>query len=201
MFRIVIPTIVILAAIGSFLGYTSPQYEEIKAIKAEIASYNDALGNSKKLQSARKDLTNRYNAISLDSQEKLKKMLPDDIDNIRLILEIQKIVKQYPGMDLKNIKFDTTSGSTITPGQVSQVSAATIAQQNKPYGQLEMDFTVVGSYANFLKFLQDLEKNLRIIDVESISFSSTAPSGFSAATTAADTYNFNFKIRTYWLKN
>jgi len=201
MFRIIIPTIVILGAIASFFAYTSPQYKAIKSIKLEIASYDSALKDSTKLVTARKSLRDKYNSIPIESQEKLEKILPDNIDNIRFILELQKISKESSGISLKNIKFNAPSNTPVAPGQVAQVSTSTVALQNKPYNQAEMEFTAVGSYSNFLNFLQNLEKSLRIIDIESISFSSTESSGFSASTAPTDVYNFNFKVKTYWLKN
>jgi hypothetical protein len=46
--------------------------------------------------------------------------------------------------------------------------------------------------------LSDLEKSLRIADIESISFSAVEAPG---ALQVSDTYKYDLKIKTYWLKN
>ena len=53
-------------------------------------------------------------------------------------------------------------------------------------------------YNNFINFTRDLESNLRIVDISSIEFlsSTSVLSGSSP-----DSYKYNFKVKTYWLKN
>ena len=51
--------------------------------------------------------------------------------------------------------------------------------------------TVTASYDNFIAFLKDLEKSLRLVDVVSLTF--TAPE-------SSPTYDFTIGLKTYWLK-
>ena len=59
---------------------------------------------------------------------------------------------------------------------------------------MDISFSIEGSYQNFLKFVGDLDKSLRIVDVQSVTFSSLSDKD-------ASSYLYNFKIRTYWLKD
>ena len=53
--------------------------------------------------------------------------------------------------------------------------------------------------ASILALIKDLENNLRIVDIYSIEFSSSANTKLKSYLPEA--YKYNLKIRTYWLKN
>src|SRR5690349_1065682 len=95
MLRLIAPLILIGGAIVGFFALVSPLYKDITALKQEVAAYNQALDNSKALENERDKLTKKYNSIDPANLEKLEKMLPDSVDNIRLILEIEKIAAPY----------------------------------------------------------------------------------------------------------
>ncbi len=208
MFRLITPIIIIAIAITGFFIFTRPLFNDINDLKAQAASYDAALSNSKALENERDKLTAKYNSISPDDLDRIKKLLPDNIDNIRLILEIEKIASPY-GMVLKDVKYNATttktpaagtSGANATPPpSVATVQGGTTDQALEPkdYGIWDLAFSVSGTYENFINFTKDLQNNLRIVDVSSVAFSSdtdtkTNPSGI---------YKYDFKIQTYWLKN
>ena len=194
MTRFVIPIILIGISIVAFFMFTNPVYNNITLLWAEAASYDEALNNSKALENERDKLTAKYNSINPDNLTKLQKLLPENIDNIRLILEIEQLALPY-GMILKDIKYSTTntvsSQGGIMPEETAQLS-------NKDYGVWDLEFSTAGAYNNFINFTRDLESNLRIVDVSSIEFlsSTSVLSGSSP-----DSYKYNFKVKTYWLKN
>ena len=64
-----------------------------------MTSYNEALNNSKALEDKRDTLTAKYNTIDPNDLIKLQKLLPDNVDNIRLILEIGQIASLRNGFD------------------------------------------------------------------------------------------------------
>ncbi len=199
MFRSIIPIILIVLAVTGFLMFTNPLYQDISALRAQVASYNEALGNSKALENERDKLTTKYNAINPDDVTKVQKLLPDNVDNIRLILEIEKIATPY-GMALRDVKYDTTSKDkkgTETSGAIQPDVIDPNA--NKDYGTWNLEFSTQGTYHNFINFLHDLEKNLRIVDMVSIDFSSEVGAGLNPS--LSESYKYSFKIKTYWLKN
>lgn len=198
MLRYITPIILIGISIAGFFMLTSPMYKEITALKAESSSFNEALNNSKALENERDKLTTKYNTINPENLTKLSKLLPDSVDNIRLILEIEKIASPY-GMVLQDVKYDTITEKTdTTSGQTRVASGAIPIQENKDYGTWSLEFSTSGTYFNFLNFIKDLEKNLRIVDISSIQFSSDAGAGLSPS--SAGSYKYSFKIKTYWLK-
>ena len=202
MFRFAIPIILIGVAVTGFFMFVRPDYQTITDLRAKAVSYDQALSNSKSLEAERDKLTAKYNSIDLDNLTKLQKLLPDNVDNIRLILEIEKIASPY-GMVLKDVKYDTTSGKDTTTTK-SGIGAIT----NNDYGTWNLEFSTQGTYPNFLNFVKDLESNLRIVDISSIDFSSntspvmaTGTGNTGTNTVLSNSYKYTFKIKTYWLKN
>ena len=211
MMRYITPIILIGIAIAFFFMYTNPMYDGISGLNAQIASYNDALSRSKELEGERDTLTAQYNNIDPDNFAKIQTLLPDNINNIRLILEIGQIAAPY-GMTLSNVSYDsgddTTTGGTPSTTPVSAPvvqGSATTVPQDQDYGTFNLSFSTSGTYDNFINFTKDLESNLRIVDISSISFSSdtsvqTSSTNSSNANTP-EVYNYDFKIKTYWLKS
>jgi Tfp pilus assembly protein PilO len=204
------PIILIGISIALFFTITNPLYygdQGITALNAQIASYNQALDTSKELQNEKDQLTNTYNKINPDDLAKLQKLLPDNVNNIRLILEIEQIAAPY-GMILSDVKYDTTSNTTTTATNTTTATVVvggntTTSPESQDYGTFNLEFSVSGSYDNFMNFTKDLQNNLRIVDISSISFSSdtgTSTTG-GTKTNAQNTYKYDFKIKTYWLKS
>ncbi len=174
MMRFVTPVILIGIGLAVFFVFTNPIYNDILLLRTQVASYNEALDNSKALENERDKLTAKYNSIDPDNLTKLQKLLPENIDNIRLILEIEQIASPY-GMVLKDVKYNTimdkdNKGATAGVVGIPQVGAA--QSLRKDYGVWDLEFSTVSTYNNFINFTKDLENNLRIVDISSIEFSS-----------------------------
>ena len=200
MIRFITPIILLGIATSVFFLLVNPLYRGaggISELRAQIVSYNEALDNSKALEAERDKLTQKYNSIDPNNLAKLTKLLPDSVDNIRLILEIEQIAIPY-GMALKDIKYDANpTAKNAAPGVV----AGRTVGPNQNYGIWNLQFSTEGSYNNFLSFLKDLENNLRIVDVATVDFASDNSPAGSAGSAPADYYKYNFSIKTYWLKN
>lgn len=194
------PIVLVGIAVALFLAFANPLYKDIALLRVEVSDYNDALNNSKMLENERDKLTAKYNSIDPVNLIKLERLMPENVDNIRLILEIEQIAAPY-GMALQDVKYnviDPNEAILATGVQGAGVAKAT----PKDYGVFDLEFSTVGSYNNFINFTKDLESNLRIVDISSVVFSSDE-SGFPTKGTSSvsEIYRYNFKIKTYWLKN
>ncbi|MBI2046297.1 MAG: type 4a pilus biogenesis protein PilO [Parcubacteria group bacterium] len=177
--RYFIPIILIIAAIGVFFWLIDPLYKEIGTLGQQVASFNSALEKSKELQAVRDELLSKYNSFAATDLERLEKMLPDNVDNVRLIMDINNIAARY-NMSLKNTKI------TI----VDEAKSGLLGPNRKKYGTVQLEFSVSGPYGTFLAFLEDMEKSLRIVDVVGLSFASASK----------DFYDYTVLLQTYWLK-
>ncbi|HVT74858.1 MAG TPA: type 4a pilus biogenesis protein PilO [Candidatus Paceibacterota bacterium] len=174
----IISIILIVASFGLFFGYIDPAYTKVQSLRIDKADYDKALSNSKELQAERDKLLEKFNQMDKSDLDKLTKLLPDHIDNIRLIIDIDNMARTY-GMRIRNFKTDTGAKTD------------TIGKDVTPYGTLTLTFTTTAPYNTYLAFLHDLEKSLRVIDVTAAQFS---------ANDTNQLYDYNVTVKTYWLK-
>jgi Tfp pilus assembly protein PilO len=184
----ILPIILLVASLGLTFGFTKPTYSQIKDLKGEHAQYSDAVKKFDELIQKRDELTKKKDFFSPADLNKLDRILPDNVNNIGLIIEIQDIANRY-AFQLEDVRFDvpTKKASGTTPSSPQQALAS-----QKPYETFNFDFTVTGTYQNFIKFISDLESSSRLIDITSIQFSTR--DGSSA-------FRYSVKAQTYWLKS
>lgn len=174
------PIFLVGIAVALFVAYIDPTYQAVKELQAQAGQYDEALTQSTKLRKERDELLSKRNTFSTDNVRKLERLLPDNVDNIRLIIDIDNIASRY-GLQVRNVALgDTTSSSRNQ----------TVGQGQGAVGNVELGFSVGATYERFLAFLTDLEKSLRIVDVESIKL--------TPGTGDLDTYTL--QIKTYWLR-
>jgi Tfp pilus assembly protein PilO len=188
MNRNITALILIVLAIGVYFTYTSGQIAVLKSIQAENSQYLSAIDNAKKLINLRDSVLNQYNAISDGDKARLNKLVPDNIDNVRLIIDISGIAARH-GLTAAGIKTsaDTNISAASTP---SQSAPNQIVSGAGGLSTVTVTFNVTTTYTNFITFLQDLERSLRILDVTSITLSASD----------TGTYTYGVTLNTYWLK-
>ncbi|MDE2213046.1 MAG: type 4a pilus biogenesis protein PilO [Patescibacteria group bacterium] len=184
--RLLLPIILIIAAVGLFALYTNPTYQNIQTLQGQYAQYNSALTQSSQVRAMRDQLLARRNTFSSDDVNKLQLLLPDSVDDIRLIIDINDIAARYH-LQVQNVALNT--------GQ--QGNSQNVGSGSGPVGSVELTFSVSADYNDFVAFLEDLERSLRLIDVEDIKFDSTAA---SVSTTGAPVTTYTLTIQTYWLR-
>lgn len=188
--RFIFPYIFIALSISLFVFFARPLYKEVIVLRASSVAYDTALTHSTDLQKVRDTLVSKYANINDQDKNRLAHFLPNTVDNIQLILEIEKIASMN-GMVVSNILF-------APPQSINDKSSASKSDTMKSYGTFNLEFKTQARYEVFSIFLQDLEKNLRLIDVKSISFAINN----NSRTASPDplTYEYLVKIQTYWLK-
>lgn len=172
------PLLLLAIAVGLFFGYIDPAYQKVQALRVEDARFNEALNQSRELQKVRDTLLSRYNTFAQSDVERLRKLLPDNVDNVRLILDIDSIASKY-NMRTRNVTVSSASSES------SAISAGEGAVDS-----VVLSFSVAAEYEDFIRFLKDLESSLRIVDLVGLSFE----------TAGGNAYTFNVSIKTYWLK-
>ncbi|HSE56660.1 MAG TPA: hypothetical protein VLB02_01070 [Candidatus Paceibacterota bacterium] len=188
MIRFLLFIIIIGGSIAAFLLYINPHYKNVRQLRQEALSYTAALENAKKLREARDELQARYNAIPGDQIEAVETILPDNVDNIRLIIQLNSIALKTGMSSLREVDY-----STDTPASASSARAT----NDRLAGDFQIKFSTTGSYKNFLNFLSTLEANLRLVDVNKISFDVVED-----PTKGTFDYNkYTVTLKTYWLKN
>lgn len=192
--KALLPILFILISVAVFIFAVNPLYKEVKVLRGDIAVYNAALDNSTNLQKTEDSLIKSYNGIKQADIDRLNNFLPSTVNNIQFILEIERIGNLH-GMPIKDIKFEARKKDNSSADPNVVVSA--ISTDNRPYGVFPIEFSTEGKYETFVSFLKDLELNLRMADVKSISFN--VPNEVKSSEDAS-VYQYTIKVETYWLK-
>lgn len=153
------PIALILLAGIAFFYYIQPGYAEIQKLRAQSEQYDIALEKAREFEDIRNQLTLQLNQFQSSDLERLKRMIPDSIDSTRLIIEINEIAKRY------------SSGiESIRISDLRQTGAQAEQAALDPYNTITIGFSMKSSYENFLQFLEDVEENLRLTDVQIMGF-------------------------------
>lgn len=198
MVRLTFAILGVLLAGGIFFFYTKPTYDSVQTTQATIAGYNAALDKAAELQSLKQSLLSRYNAFNPNDLDRLQKFLPDHVDNVRLILDLDSLAGRY-GLGLQNVD---VSGSSGQANGKAQTALGAVSASGQKYDSLTLKFTTHGTYTSFVQFITDLQSSLRVSDLVSLSIAPDATPG-SGATVGGrfePQYTYNITLRTYWLK-
>lgn len=176
------------------MSLVQPKYDEALKLREQIKSYNANLETADKLKESREALIASYNDIPKTDLDNLKTLLPDSVDNIRLIIQIDALATKNGLSTVRNVEYQTNeikpgSAATTTTGQSPEAA-------KRSYGEFVIGFTTTGQYQNFLSFLSDLEANLRLVDITKVEFTPISVGGQSTVTSMG----YKVALKTYWLK-
>ncbi len=189
MGKTIIAVVIFVVAGFVFFFYTKPAYATVGDLQAQIAQYQQALDKAAQLQALKQKLLARDNSFNPSDLSRLQTMLPDHVDNIGLILELDNLASHY-GMALENVDVATAQSGTS-----DQSAGAVVGASAQKYDSLTLHFATYGTYDNFRSFLTDLESSLRIVDLQALTLSAQGTPGSSATA-----YHYDMTIKTYWLK-
>lgn len=195
--KFILPIIFILIAILTFIFGVNPYYKEVSLIRSDIDVYNTALSNSTNLQKTQDSLLLAYNEITKVDKDRLNEFLPSSVNNIQLILEVERIANLH-NMPIKDLKFENIKKEVDPTDSKTIVSEA--STDNTPYGVFPLQFSTEGNYDSFIAFLKDLEYNLRLINIKSVSFTVPVDNGKITPGVDPNVYEYVLKVEAYWLK-
>ncbi|HEY4502430.1 MAG TPA: hypothetical protein VJH21_01195 [Candidatus Paceibacterota bacterium] len=185
--KFIAPIIFIGTALVIVFTFIQPMYQDIAILNARAAQFDEALNRSAELQQIRERLATKYQNFDPIDVGRLMALLPDNIDNVRLILEADDIARAYK-MRIHDIS--VVNEDVKTP-QNGRGAVATEPADDQDYEKVTISFSTEGSYKDFLLFLTDIERSLRLVDISTLSVS---------AEPDTDVLTYNISLVTYWLK-
>jgi Tfp pilus assembly protein PilO len=187
------PLILIILAIGIFFTFTNPQIGELKQTQAINDGYLVAINNSKTLIQKRDAVLNDYNKLDDTQKQNLNKMLPNNIDNVRLIIDVNAIAQKH-NLSVKSIHTSAVSGGAAASAPTPQSGQPRTGTQSSSelagYNTMSLSLSASATYQNFLDFLNDVQASLRIMDI----------SHLVVTANETGTYDYSVDIKTYWMK-
>ncbi len=194
------PIILILISVALFFFLIDPEYKDVQELQAQVEANNETLKIARDLSVKREELRNKFNNISQEERAELEKLLPDTVDNVRLIIDINNIAEQF-GIVIRNININADEDTATAAGTVGAQGSTfegVIEESSVKYvdkskiGVITFSFSVSAKYEVFLEFLRELEESLRIVDIRNIQISRGSAEG--------SIYDYNVTMDTYWLK-
>ena len=180
----IVPLAALLVAVGIFF-YIRPTWTgTIAETKAAIAFDDQALVAARQYAKQQNQLASERNSIDPASLALLSSFLPDSVDNVGIILDLNALAARS-GLSLSNVDVvssamgDKNSGAQTLP-----------TSRTAPVGSVDLSLSAVGTYAALQSFLVGTERSARLLDVRSINVR------------GSDTgvYEYKMSLRLYWLR-
>lgn len=186
----ILPLIALFVALGIFFLYVSPTWSgSIGATKAAIAADDQALAAANQFSAQQNTLASARDAIDPADLTRLTAFLPDSVDNVGLILDLNALAARS-GFSLSGIDVISTKVTSVASGAPAAGQQGLPAAGANPLGFVDMSLSAVGTYTALQSFLSGVERSARLLDVRDI------------VVKGSDTgvYNYQMLLRLYWLR-
>lgn len=171
----IIPILLLAASAWIFVGVIRPQFEKVGETNQLITERQQTLDDAERVIERRDAIMEEYASISNEEVDRLKVLIPDRIDVVRLILDVSRLAEGY-NLRVKNVSAGdvTNQGSTPrrTGGTVSVDAASTMvgdSERELLYETATVGFQMSGTYDAFVAFITDLEQSLKLVDLDMLS--------------------------------
>jgi len=173
----VIGAFLIGASAFILIGLAWPQYQVMGITRSAISERDEIISDKKELVNTINKLKDEYQSRASD-MARLDVLLPKT-KNIKEALQDISTIAQQTGLGLASIKTSATEEKN---------------KKDTGPGQVTIETSTEGSYRSLVSFLTELEKNLRITDLDSISLSEGGGEG------ASNILKMSIKAKGYFIK-
>lgn len=173
---IIIPVVLYLLVIKPVytgVGGVWQPTQSVKDLSTLNEQYSATLDQAETLASQAMELEKEYQSVSQEDRDKMKIMVPDSIDRVRLLNEVSLMGTRL-GFTLNDLSY--AEGSSLAAGR----------------GSATISFTVKTTYPRFKDLMDNFEKSLRLYTIQSVTFSAPEKEG--------DLTSYQVKLDTYYIK-
>ena len=188
------PILLFIIAVGLFFSYTRPAFELLKAFQDQEEQIDVAIEDARRLLERHDSLITKYGNIPQQDKMRLNKILPNELDVVRLILDVDSLaaknkiqIKAFdiPQLDMPSLTQTTQRARTAQP-----------AQQDSPIGSAVVTIECEGAYEDLKAMLFEIERSLSVMDVvrlDVVVADMTRPG-------AKEGIAYKIGLQSYWLK-
>ena len=153
--NLIVTLLLLATSLGIFFGFTKPQYDSITKTASVRDQYTEVLARIETLKNKSNELAQQYSSIPKDGIVKISQALPDSNDIVQTIMTIQALAAP-DGVTLTDAGVDAPKDTSANNARVSSIQESVLT------------FKAQAPYASVVKFLAEVEKNLRLIDIQSL---------------------------------
>jgi hypothetical protein len=174
----------VVIAVAMFFGYINPTLNgAIADTNAAIAKDDQSIATVNKFVAEENQLASKRDAINPQSLAALKTFLPDSVDNVSTILDLDALAART-GLAIQNIDVAAASRS-------SQSGSLPTSAAGNPVGSVDLTMAASGSFSALQAFLHGVEQSARLLDLRSLTVQGSDTGGV---------YKYQMTIRLYWLR-
>lgn len=147
----------LVASLYAFVSFILPAYNDIQSLRGERDSKVNAIKDAASAEETVKALIDAYSNLS-KAEDVFSLILPSGP-------EIPTLLNQLDGLSrLNGIAIDSTAFGflALEPSRTELI---------KPIGKIHINLSLHGKYGDLKTFINNLETNLRIIDIGSLNIS------------------------------
>lgn len=174
------PIVLFGISIVLFVVAIQPSIAKLGIVKESLASLQEKELRVNELLNQYESVRDVYQRISKQDKDTLEKALPSNINNVRLILDLEQMAEQR-GLGFKDV-------DVILVEQ--QRAQENIGQEQLRKVQASM--TLSGDYDSFIQFLSDVEQSLRILTMRKIDFN------VQREDKKESKFEYKVVLETYW---
>lgn len=196
MSKVVTPILFFIIAVGLFFTYIRPAYDVLVAFQAQEEELDVALQETEQLIQKYDTLMTNYSSISSEDKARLNKILPQEIDVVRLILDLDSLATKN---NMEIISFEVPQlDSKHAPVSRSRTAQRGTSDEDSPIGNAVLTIECEGEYLDFKNFIYDIERSLLLMDMVALEIE--VPDMSEAGTEPDAKPSFTLGLQSYWLK-
>lgn len=172
MNKLIYPALALLTAVGLYLFYIDPAWTNAQTLLAREQEFDQSLRDAEEITSLIGRLESSYAGISRDDIIRLEKFLPRTIDVTHTVHTLNGIAQSHNAV-IESIV------TTDVPGAAATLMWAKVQQHS-------FRFTIRTTYETFKRIMEDVEKNIQLANVRSLSITTNVddPKGKVSGLTA-----------------
>lgn len=186
LLSLIVAVVFLFGAFFIYFNLIQPAYEEVQVARGEVYAKEDFIETQKNVVEQVKLALEQYQGKE-ELQRAVSMAIPPGTNQSEIAHQISALATQ------NQLTIQSLSAATPTVQNVKEVEASADANnfKVKPLGVLSFQLKVSGTYANFKAFLSNLENNIRVVDVKSVSVEELGKAN-------QDFYLFSITVATYY---
>lgn len=189
--------LVVILAVGLW-GFVWPQWQVFSLNMEEVKSAENSLAETKVLKEKLTSLTALYqNEEKMEELGKIFFALPQKNDIPSLLVNLESLASQS-GLVIKSVGFteDAKKTKSSTSDSAGGDLTASLGSANMAVKSLGVTLVLSGDYSGFINFLRSAEMNLRLMDIESLSFQQDQ--GIFSSEPSVEGSDFSVDLKVYY---
>lgn len=186
--RLFIALIFFFGAVILGFFYLKPEWNTFQNIRKETQALRDASAEFDELAQNRDALVQSINRVSKEDLDRINRALPQGPKSADFLVFLESSTLR-DGLSLRHADLTATQALQAEIKGQPKPGGVALVEKRGSIRELPLELDVNGSYESFKAFLKDLETNLPLVDVQTISFS---------AANRGETADFSIKAKTYY---